>query len=93
MGTASHKKILVVEDEQDILQLVKHYLEKEGFRPIPATNGLEALKKVKEEKPDLVVLDLMLPELDGLERKEWGQILYCASHFRFKFEIPILLYA
>jgi two-component system alkaline phosphatase synthesis response regulator PhoP len=67
MVATSHKKILIVEDEQDILQLVKHYLEKEGFRPIPAVNGLEALKKVKEEKPDLVVLDLMLPELDGLE--------------------------
>lgn len=67
MVASSHKKILIVEDEQDILQLVKHYLEKEGFRPIPAVNGLEALKKVKEEKPDLVVLDLMLPELDGLE--------------------------
>ncbi|MDF0668153.1 MAG: response regulator transcription factor [Nitrospira sp.] len=67
MGFTNHKKILVVEDEQDILQLVKHYLEKEGFRPLTAMSGLEALKKVKEEKPDLVVLDLMLPEMDGLE--------------------------
>ncbi|NGZ11413.1 MAG: response regulator transcription factor [Nitrospira sp. LK70] len=67
MGTTNHKKILIVEDEQDILQLVKHYLEKEGFRPVTAMSGLEALKKVKEEKPDLVVLDLMLPEMDGLE--------------------------
>ncbi len=67
MGGSSQKKILIVEDEQDILQLVKHYLEKEGFRPITAMNGCEALKKAKEEKPDLVVLDLMLPELDGLE--------------------------
>ncbi len=67
MGTSSHKKILIVEDEQDILQLVKHYLEKEGFRTVPAMNGIEALKKVKEDKPDLVVLDLMLPEMDGLD--------------------------
>ncbi|MGC4098903.1 MAG: response regulator transcription factor [Nitrospira sp.] len=67
MGVTSNKKILIVEDEQDILQLVKHYLEKEGFRAIPAMNGVEALKKVKEDKPDLVVLDLMLPEMDGLE--------------------------
>ena len=63
----SHKKILIVEDDQDILQLVKLYLEKEGFRPVTAMNGLEALKRVKEDKPDLVVLDLMLPEMDGLE--------------------------
>ncbi|HWF58944.1 MAG TPA: response regulator transcription factor [Nitrospira sp.] len=67
MGTTNHKKVLIVEDEEDILQLVKHYLEKEGFRPITAMSGLDALKKVKEEKPDLVVLDLMLPEIDGLE--------------------------
>ncbi|HSA87701.1 MAG TPA: response regulator transcription factor [Nitrospira sp.] len=67
MGLTTNKKILIVEDEQDILQLVKHYLEKEGFRPITAMSGHEALKKVKDEKPDLVVLDLMLPELDGLE--------------------------
>lgn len=67
MGVSTHKKVLIVEDEQDILQLVTHYLEKEGFRPITATSGLDALKKVKEEKPDLVVLDLMLPEMDGLE--------------------------
>ena len=67
MGLASNKKILVVEDEQDILQLVKHYLGKEGFRPVTAVSGLEALTKVKEEKPDLVILDLMLPEMDGLE--------------------------
>ena len=49
MGVTSNKKILIVEDEQDILQLVKHYLEKEGFRAIPAMNGIEALKKVKED--------------------------------------------
>ena len=67
MGVSTHKKVLIVEDEQDILQLVKHYLEKEGFRPSTAVSGLDALKKVKEEKPDLVILDLMLPEMDGLE--------------------------
>ena len=67
MGAVLPKKILVVEDEPDILQLVKLYLEKEGFRTATAVNGAQALKKVKEDKPDLIVLDLMLPELDGLE--------------------------
>ena len=67
MGALLPKKILVVEDEPDILQLVKLYLEKEGFRTATAVNGAQALKKVKEDKPDLIVLDLMLPEIDGLE--------------------------
>jgi len=67
MGASLQKTILIVEDEQDILQLIKLYLEKEGFRTATAMNGVEALKKVKEDKPALIVLDLMLPELDGLE--------------------------
>jgi DNA-binding response OmpR family regulator len=67
MGNVTSKKILVVEDEPDIGQLVTHYWEKDGFRTITAVNGFEAIKKVKEDKPDLVVLDLMLPDLDGLE--------------------------
>lgn len=67
MVSVTSKKILIVEDEQVILELVKLYLEKEGFRPLIAMTGREALKKVKEEKPDLVILDLMLPEIDGLE--------------------------
>ncbi len=67
MPAASHKKILIVEDEKDILQLVKLYLEKEGFRTVTASTGREALTQAAAEKPNLVVLDLMLPELDGLE--------------------------
>lgn len=61
------RKILIVEDEQDIAQLVKHYLEKEGYRVSLATTGLDALKLVPSEHPDLVILDLMLPHLNGLE--------------------------
>ena len=61
------KKILIVEDEKEILDLVKLYLEKEGYRTCTAVNGLEGLKQVKTERPDLVVLDLMLAEMDGLE--------------------------
>ena len=67
MPSPSAKKILIVEDEHDILQLVKLYLGKEGFRTVTATTGMEGLRQVKQEKPDLVVLDLMLPEMDGLE--------------------------
>jgi len=67
MATAATKKILIVEDEKDILHLVKMYLEKEGYRTSTATTGLEGLKQVKTEHPDLIILDLMLPEMDGLE--------------------------
>jgi two-component system, OmpR family, alkaline phosphatase synthesis response regulator PhoP len=67
MSSPASKKILIVEDEHDILQLVKMYLEKEGFRTVSATTGAEGLRQVKHEKPDLVVLDLMLPEIDGTE--------------------------
>ncbi|MDF0645251.1 MAG: response regulator transcription factor [Nitrospira sp.] len=67
MAQATPRKILIVEDEKDILQLVKLYLDKEGFRTLTAATGTDALKSVKQEKPDLVVLDLMLPEIDGLE--------------------------
>ncbi|MSQ77704.1 MAG: response regulator transcription factor [Nitrospiraceae bacterium] len=67
MAAASSKKILVVEDERDILQLVKLYLEKEGYRVDTATTGTDGLKAIKSGHPDLLVLDLMLPEMDGLE--------------------------
>jgi DNA-binding response OmpR family regulator len=67
MSNLTSKKILIVEDEHDILQLVKLYLEKEGFRTVAAKTGTEGLLYAKQEKPDLVVLDLMLPEIDGLE--------------------------
>jgi DNA-binding response OmpR family regulator len=58
-------KILVVEDEEHIRQLVTLYLEKEGFTVETAGDGRAALSRVNAVKPDLVVLDLMLPELDG----------------------------
>jgi len=67
MPPASSKKILVVEDEKDILQLVTLYLEKEGYRVSTATTGPEGLRAARSEHPDLLILDLMLPEMDGLE--------------------------
>jgi DNA-binding response OmpR family regulator len=67
MASPASKKILIVEDEKDILELVKLYLEKEGFRTSTAATGLDGLKQVKTEHPDLIILDLMLAEMDGLE--------------------------
>ena len=61
------KIILIVEDEEDVMELIRYNLAKEGFNCDAAYNGREALKKVQETLPDLVLLDLMLPEVDGLE--------------------------
>ena len=67
MTSQRTKTILIVEDENDIAQLVKHYLEKDGFHTHIAKTGPEAKNLVASERPDLVILDLMLPEMDGLE--------------------------
>ena len=61
------KNIFVVEDEEDILDLIRHHLTKEGFVVATATDGLAAVKAISRKPPDLVLLDLMLPGLDGLE--------------------------
>lgn len=59
--------ILVVDDEQRIIDLAKMYLEQDGYRVMSATDGVNALNKILDDKPNLVVLDLMLPGMDGLE--------------------------
>lgn len=61
------KKILVVDDEKPISDIIKFNLNKEGFEVITAFDGEEALAKFKSETPDLMLLDLMLPKIDGLE--------------------------
>jgi len=59
--------ILIVDDEQRIIDLAKMYIENEGYHVTSSTNGREALTRILNEKPSLVVLDLMLPGLDGLD--------------------------
>ena len=61
------KTVLVVDDENDIVQLIRYNLEREGFRVESARDGNEALKKAGEVKPDLILLDIMLPGRDGYE--------------------------
>lgn len=61
------KKIMVVDDEPDTVDLVKLVLETEGFEVITAYSGSECLMKLDEEKPDAVLLDIMMPEMDGWE--------------------------
>ncbi|MCC6803847.1 MAG: response regulator transcription factor [Anaerolineae bacterium] len=59
--------ILIVDDEQHIIDLAKLYLEQDGYKTSSATDGKNALQKILHEKPNLIVLDLMLPEVDGWE--------------------------
>lgn len=58
-------KILVVDDDPDIIRASRRVLETRGYQVIAALNGEECLEKIREEKPDLIVLDLLMPKLDG----------------------------
>jgi two-component system phosphate regulon response regulator PhoB len=63
----NRETILIVDDEEDILELLKYNLSREGYKVISATTGEEGLKLARTKGPDLVILDLMLPGVDGLE--------------------------
>ena len=76
------KKILIVDDEKPISDIIKFNLTKEGFETVTSFDGREAITKFEEENPDLIILDLMLPELDGLE---------VAKEVRKTSHIPIIM--
>jgi DNA-binding response OmpR family regulator len=59
------KKILVVEDDSDTVEIIKKHLETNNYTVLTALDGLDGLHKARKEKPDLIILDLMLPKLDG----------------------------
>jgi DNA-binding response OmpR family regulator len=61
------EKILIIDDEKPINDLIRSYLAKEGFIPLSAFNGKEALELIKMEKPDLIILDIMLPDIEGVD--------------------------
>ncbi|WP_395633702.1 response regulator transcription factor [Flavobacterium sp.] len=63
-------KILLVDDEQDILEIVGYNLAQEGYQIVTATNGKEAISKAKKELPHLIIMDVMMPEMDGMEACE-----------------------
>ncbi|CCK23898.1 Transcriptional regulatory protein YycF [Lacticaseibacillus paracasei] len=81
-GPMMAKKILVVDDEKPISDIVKFNLDKEGYDVVTAYDGEEALKKVEAESPDLILLDLMLPKIDGLE---------VARQIRKEHDTPIIM--
>ena len=76
------KTILVVDDERNIVELVRLYLEKEGFNVVAANDGEQALVQYERTDPDLVVLDVMLPKLDGFE---------VCRELRRRGDVPILM--
>ncbi len=78
----SGKYILVVDDEEDILELISYHLEKEGFKAVCVDNGRKALEIVKKNPPDLIILDIMLPDISGFD------IAYRIKKDR---EIPIIM--
>ena len=60
-------KILIVDDEPDLLRLIAYALQIEGYQIVTASTGMEGLRKVQSENPDLAILDLMLPDINGVE--------------------------
>jgi len=76
------RPVLVVDDDPKIVQLVRAYLEREGFSVVTAGDGRAALAAMREHEPRLIVLDLMLPELDGMS---------VARHVREDSDVPILM--
>ncbi|WP_214070542.1 response regulator transcription factor [Mucilaginibacter sp. dw_454] len=67
MSTSTKQKILIVDDEPDILELIEYNLKKEGYQVFLARNGQEAVTEAKRSLPDLIVLDIMMPKMDGIE--------------------------
>jgi len=63
----AQEKILVIEDDKDIVRLLKYNLEKEGYRVVAVTDGEAGFAAVRKERPDLLILDVMIPKLDGFE--------------------------
>lgn len=88
-GTLTNSKmatrILAVDDEENIRRLVKISLERVGYEVITASNGREALELVQTQAPDLILMDIMLPELDGLE------VLHILKHDDTTSSIPVVL--
>ena len=67
MSSNGSIKILLVDDEPDILEFVGYNLKKEGYQVFSASNGIEAIQIAKKEKPNLILLDVMMPDMDGIE--------------------------
>jgi len=78
------KRILVVDDERHIVRLVQVNLERAGYDVLTAYDGIEALEKVKDEMPDMIVLDILMPRMDG-----WEVLKYLQADPRYR-DIPVI---
>jgi len=76
------KKILAVDDDAKVLKILQHSLTREGFEVICATDGFEALERAKETKPDLILLDIMMPGMDGFET---------LRHLKEFLDVPVII--
>ncbi|MGD8376149.1 MAG: response regulator transcription factor [Acidobacteriota bacterium] len=85
MARDTRSTVLVVDDEPDIVKILGHHLEREGFRVLAAGDGSEACAQARQNLPDLVILDLMLPEMSGME------VLKALRHDENTRQIPIIL--
>jgi DNA-binding response OmpR family regulator len=79
---AAQKTILVVDDKANVRQLLDEYLTQQGFHVVTATNGREALYAARQENPDVILLDIMMPEMDGLQFLE---------HYRREKTVPVII--
>ena len=82
MTTTTKEKILIIEDEKDLVRLIRYNLEKEKYRVTTARDAETGLKLARSSKPDLILLDIMLPKMDGLE---------FLKVMRAEIDVPILL--
>ncbi len=78
----AQKKILVVDDKANVRQLLDDYLTQQGFHVVTATNGREALYAARQENPDAILLDIMMPEMDGFQFLE---------HYRREKSVPVII--
>lgn len=82
--SAAKQKILIVDDEPDIRELIEYNLKKEGYQVFTASNGQEAISEAKKVRPDLIILDVMMPRMDGIEA---CRIMRTMSEFKNTFMV------
>lgn len=85
MKDAKGRKILIVEDDEDLLCLYRLYLQGESYKIILAKNGLEGIQQAEQEKPDLIILDMIMPVMDGEEFIQKYRVE------KKNFDIPIII--